>query len=99
LTETTESLQFKTETSPAMTLTIELPDNLEAALRAQANAQGVSEEGYVRRILERDLAISPALSSLLPFETGYGSLAQYGPAPTAEEIDANRAEMFRPAFW
>lgn len=39
-----------------MTLTIELPDNLQAALKAQANAQGVSEEGYVRRVLERDLA-------------------------------------------
>lgn len=29
---------------------IELPDNLQAALRAQANAQGVSEEGYIRRV-------------------------------------------------
>jgi plasmid stability protein len=46
-----------------MTLTIELPDNLEAALRAQANAQGVSEEGYVRRVLERDLA-TPAHTPL-----------------------------------
>jgi plasmid stability protein len=43
-----------------MTLTIELPDNLQAALRAQANAQGVSEEGYIRRVLERDLAAPPA---------------------------------------
>jgi plasmid stability protein len=39
-----------------VTLTIDLPDNLEAALRAQANAHGVSEAGYVRSILERDLA-------------------------------------------
>jgi plasmid stability protein len=39
-----------------VTLTIDLPDNLEAALRAQANAQGLSEAGYVRNILERDLA-------------------------------------------
>ena len=39
-----------------MTLTIELPDNLELALKAQANAHGVSEAGYVRSILERDLA-------------------------------------------
>jgi hypothetical protein len=78
-----------------MTLTIELPDNLEAALRAQANAEGVSEAGYIRRMLERDLTTSTAIEPLPPFETGYGSLAKYGPAPTAEEIDANRAEMFR----
>jgi predicted DNA-binding protein len=40
-----------------MVLTIELPDNLEAALKAQADAQGMSEAGYVRRVLERDLAV------------------------------------------
>ena len=74
------------------TLTIELPDNLEAALRAQANAEGVSEAGYVRRMLERDLVISTAAPSP-PYETGYGSFARYGSAPTAEEIEANRAEM------
>lgn len=43
-----------------MTLTIELPDNLEAALRAQAIAEGVSESGYIRRMLERDLRTSTA---------------------------------------
>ncbi|MBV9612458.1 MAG: hypothetical protein JO091_08290 [Acidobacteriaceae bacterium] len=76
-----------------MTLTIELPDNLEAALKAHADAQGVSEAGYVRTLLERDLSGAATVST--PLETGYGSLAQYGRAPTAEEIDANRAEMFR----
>jgi plasmid stability protein len=75
-----------------MTLTIELPDNLEAALKAHADARGVSEEGYVRTLLERDLTGATVVG---PLETGYGSLAQYGPAPTADEIDANRAEMFR----
>jgi hypothetical protein len=30
-----------------------------------------------------------------PFETGYGMLAKYGPAPSAEEIDENRRDMFR----
>jgi hypothetical protein len=28
------------------------------------------------------------------FETGYGMWAKYGPAPSAEEIDQNRREMF-----
>lgn len=78
-----------------MTLSIDLPDNLEAALKAQANAHGISEAGYVRTLLERDLTVPTTVAPLPPFETGYGSLAKYGPAPTAEEIDANRAEMFR----
>jgi hypothetical protein len=30
-----------------------------------------------------------------PFETGYGMLAKYGSAPSAEEIDENRRDMFR----
>ena len=79
-----------------MTLTIQLPDKLEAALKVQANAHGVSPAGYVRDILERELA--PSLedqTSRQPFKTGYGLLAKYGPAPSAEEIDANRVDMFR----
>lgn len=75
-----------------MTLTIELPDNLEAALRAQANAEGVSEAGYVRRMLERGLAASTAPASA-PFETGHGNLAKNGAMPSQEEIDANHADM------
>jgi hypothetical protein len=30
-----------------------------------------------------------------PFKTGWGLLAKYGPAPSAEEIDENRREIFR----
>jgi plasmid stability protein len=41
-----------------VTLTIELPENLEAALKAQAHAHGLSEAGYIRSMLERDLAAS-----------------------------------------
>ncbi|HYA15825.1 MAG TPA: hypothetical protein VEF06_00095 [Bryobacteraceae bacterium] len=29
-----------------------------------------------------------------PKKSAYGLLAQYGPGPTAEEIDENRREMF-----
>jgi hypothetical protein len=43
-----------------MTLTIDLPDNLQAALRAHASAEGVSEAGYIRRMLERDLTTPEA---------------------------------------
>jgi len=66
-----------------VTITLELPDNLEAALKAQANANGLSEAGYVRTLLERDLTRGTN-AALTPLESGYGSLAQYGPAPTAD---------------
>ena len=79
-----------------MTLTIELPEELEAILKAEADAHGVSPANYVRDILQRELA--PSLEKQIsgpPLKTGWGLLAKYGPAPSAEEIDANRAEMFR----
>jgi len=77
-------------------MTIELPEDLSAALKAQANAHGVSADGYAREVLERDLAASvEGESSGVPFKTGRGMFAKYGQAPSAEEIDANRADMFR----
>jgi plasmid stability protein len=39
-----------------MNLTIKLPDEDVAALRAKATARGVSEEQYALEILEQDLA-------------------------------------------
>lgn len=75
---------------------IELPETLGPALRAHANARGVSVAGYVREIIERDLSPSPQENStVIPFKTGSGIFSKYGPAPSAEEIDANRADMFR----
>jgi plasmid stability protein len=75
---------------------IELPEKLGAVLKVQANAHGVSPEGYVREVLERDFASTlEAQPSGVPFKTGRGMLAKYGEAPSAEEIDANRADMFR----
>lgn len=76
-------------------MTIEIPEALTAALRMQANAHGISPDGYVREVLERDLAASLGRSSDVPFKTGRGMFAKYGQAPSAEEIDANRADMFR----
>jgi plasmid stability protein len=38
-----------------MTLILELPDNKEAALKAKAQAQGVSAERYAEQVLNRDL--------------------------------------------
>jgi len=79
-----------------MNLTIELPDELGAALKAQAQAQGISADRYVSRVLEHTLTPVARTESLKqPFETGYGMWAKYGPAPSAEEIDENRREMFQ----
>lgn len=39
-----------------MTLVIQLPDSKEAALKAKAEALGVSAEEYAQRVLDRDLA-------------------------------------------
>jgi len=75
---------------------IELPEKLETALKVQASARGVSAAGYVCEILERDLASTLAdQSSDTPLKTGRGMFAKYGQAPSAEEIDTNRADMFR----
>ena len=41
-----------------MTLTIELPDEQQAALNAKARAQGVSTEEYARQVLAQDLEAS-----------------------------------------
>jgi plasmid stability protein len=55
---------------------IELPEKLEAALKVQANAHGLSPAGYVCEVLERDLASSLGQSSGVPFKTGRGMFAK-----------------------
>ena len=42
-----------------MTLTLELPDSQEAALKSKAEAEGVTAEQYVQRMLDRDLGHPP----------------------------------------
>ncbi len=77
-----------------MNLTIELPDDLGAALKAKALAQGVSLAGFTLHVLEE--AVKPVEGQKLkPKKSGYGLLAKYGPGPSEEEIDENRREMFR----
>jgi hypothetical protein len=79
-----------------MDLTVEIPDETGAALKAQAQPQGLSAARYASRMIEETLA--PKIeqeSSSQPFETGYRMWAKYGPASSAEEIDKNRREMFR----
>ena len=71
-----------------MTLTIELPDEQVAALKAKAAAQGLTLEAWLRKLAEEGAPTKPKKSA-------YGLLAKYGPGPSAEEIDENRKEMFR----
>jgi plasmid stability protein len=77
-----------------MTLTIELPDDLEAALKEHAHAQGVSADGYARRLLQQALIEGKGRTSKSK-KSAYGILAQYGSGPSEEDIDENRREMFR----
>jgi hypothetical protein len=76
-----------------MNLTIELPDDLEAALKAKAMAQGVSLADFTRHVLEQAAEVAARRGK--PKRSGYGLLARYGPGPSEEEIDENRREMFR----
>lgn len=79
-----------------MTLILELSPERENALKAKAQALGVSAEQYALQVLDRGLPPLPDDEKPgQPFETGYGMFAKYGPAPSAEEIDENRRDMFR----
>jgi hypothetical protein len=74
-----------------MTLTIEISDELAAALRAKAEAEGLSPDSYVGRVLEKTLVET---EPVVPFENSYGILAKYGPAPSEEDIAEVRREMW-----
>jgi uncharacterized membrane protein len=78
-----------------MTLTLPLEPHEEAKLVAAARARGVSMDALVREALERIFAeaAQPAPAKE-PTRSLRGLLAKYGPAPSAEEIDQDRAEMF-----
>lgn len=79
-----------------MHLNIELPDDVGLMVKAQAQEEGLSPDRFISRVLLRTLASKiEEQKPGQPFETGYGMLAKYGDAPSAEEIDENRSEMFR----
>jgi hypothetical protein len=74
-----------------MTLTIELPEDKVAALKARAAAQGLSLENWLTKLADE----LPSSAQRKPLKSGRGMLAKYGPGPSAEEIDENRKDMFR----
>ena len=61
----------------------------EAKLVQAAKLQGVSLELYLKRMLEPDVP-----PPLVPRNSLYGFLKDYGPAPSLEDIREVRAEMF-----
>jgi hypothetical protein len=77
-----------------MTIILPLQPQEEAKLVAAARAKGLSTEALIREAVQwnprwragRGLKKEPTLFAR-------GLLAKYGPAPSAEEIDRNRAEM------
>ena len=84
------------EGSPTMNLTLPLTPAEEAKLLAKAREAGTTPEQVVRQAIEPILASIP--EHVPPVKTAKKSLlgvwSQYGPGPSEEEIDQNRAEMF-----
>ena len=78
-----------------MTITLPLQPHEEAKLLAAAKARGVSADALVREAISRLLAEAPGRGSgkKRPTRSVRGLLAKYGPAPSAVEIDENRAGM------
>jgi hypothetical protein len=82
--------------SDFMTITLPLQPQDEAKLITIARAKGVTPDEVVREALDKILAegAHPVDAIKEPTRSARGILAKYGPAPSAEEIDENRSEMF-----
>ena len=70
---------------------IEIPDDEAASLKARAAAQGLTLTQWLERLARE----TGASREPQPLKTGRGMLANYGAAPSNEDIDQNRREMFR----
>lgn len=77
-----------------MNLNIETPESLADELSAKAMAEGVTASIFARQVLEQVL-FQQSEQHVRPKKSAYGLLTQYGPGPSAEQIDENRREMFR----
>jgi hypothetical protein len=78
-----------------MSINLPLEPHKEALLAALAQSKGLSLHDLVREAIDKILADAPGGTPRKePTRSLRGLLAKYGPAPSAEEIDENRAEMF-----
>ncbi len=78
-----------------MNLTLSLTPAEEAKLLAKARASATTPEQVIRQAIEPIIAAAAEedLSVKTPKKSLLGIWAQYGPGPSEEEIDQNRAEM------
>jgi hypothetical protein len=78
-----------------MTITLPLEPRKEAKLIALAQERGVTADELVRAAIDEIIGDVPdAGARKEPSLSLRGLLSKYGSAPSAEEIDQNRAEMF-----
>jgi len=79
-----------------MALTLSLEPRKEAKLIAVAESKGMTADELVNQVIDKILSDAPEVTTLKePTISLRGLLAKYGTAPSAEEIDQNRADMFR----
>ena len=78
-----------------MTITLPLEPQKQAKLNALAQEKGMTADELVREAIDKIIAEAPETNvGKEPTVSLRGLLAKYGRAPSAEEIDQNRAEMF-----
>jgi predicted DNA-binding protein len=79
-----------------MTITLPLEPQKEAKLNAVARAKGLTTDELVTEAIDKIIAEAPdSISGKEPTRSLRGLPEKYGLAPSAEEIDRNRTEMFR----
>jgi hypothetical protein len=72
-----------------MTLTLELPNNRGAALKAKAEAQGVTAEEYVQQIIDREL--DRGQNAAEPFWKTFTRLTETLPGEVLDSLPADGA--------
>jgi hypothetical protein len=77
-----------------MAVTVHLSLEEEAQLLEQAQRKGLSAEALARQAIQQLLTGSPTGKVKGPKKSFRGLLADLGPAPSEEEINENRREMF-----
>ncbi len=78
-----------------MSINLPLEPRKEALLMALAQSKGLSADQLVREAIDRILADAATIPpEKHPTRSLRGLLAKYGTAPSGEEIEGNRADMF-----
>jgi hypothetical protein len=78
-----------------MIITLPLGPEKHAKLAAVARSKGMTADDLVSEVIDKLIAEAPgAASPKEPTHSLRGLLAKYGPAPSAEEIDQSRTDMF-----